>query len=37
MEETKTGNVNDILKLMNRANDSFAYEIFMSSELYVSL
>ena len=31
MEETKTGNVNDILKLMNRANDSFAYEIFIPS------
>jgi hypothetical protein len=31
MEQVKTGNINDILKLMNRANEGFAYEIFIPS------
>lgn len=31
MEQTKTGNVTDILKLMNRASEGFAYEIFIPS------
>lgn len=34
MEETtqqKTGNVNDILKILNKANSAFAYEVFIPS------